>query len=143
LFDTRGEEIVSAPGLLEDYGIGLAQHDKTTLRLTGFFEMVGFHKDFSEKRKNWLLERFKKHVTKSDQVRIVQSGVGYRPCTPDQIPVIGRIPGYSNAYVASGHCRLGVTLAPATGNIIKAMIAEHSSRISSSSSWYDPGRFVK
>jgi D-amino-acid dehydrogenase len=41
--------------------------------------------------------------------------VGGRPFLPDGLPVIDRIPGRDNAYVASGHGMLGVTLAPATG----------------------------
>ena len=146
LFDTGGEEIITTPAVLEDYGMGLAQHNQTTLRLTGFFEMVGFRKDFSDSRKKWLLDRFKRHVVKSEQVKIVEEGVGFRPCTPDQMPLIGRIPRYRNVYIASGNCRLGVTLAPATAEIIRSMISV-SQRASSSLSpkqefWYEPNRFV-
>jgi D-amino-acid dehydrogenase len=41
--------------------------------------------------------------------------VGGRPFLPDGLPVIDRLPGHSNAYVATGHGMLGVTLGPATG----------------------------
>ncbi|MEV6008584.1 FAD-dependent oxidoreductase [Streptomyces sp. NPDC051976] len=41
--------------------------------------------------------------------------VGGRPFLPDGLPVIDRVPGRENAYVASGHGMLGVTLGPATG----------------------------
>lgn len=145
LFDTGGQEIITTPVVLEDYGIGLAQHDESTLRLTGFFEMVGFREDFSEKRKNWVLDRFKKHVVKSDQVKIVEEGVGFRPCTPDQLPVIGLVPGYNNVYIASGNCRLGVTLAPATADTIRSMISRDQRMDNAHSgnqpTWYEPGRF--
>ena len=146
LFDTGGRDIVTAPGLLEDYGIGLAQHNKMTLRLTGFFEMVGLQTGFSNARKKWLLDIFNKHVIKSDQVRIIEEGVGFRPCTPDQMPVIGLIPGYRNAYVASGNCRLGVTLAPATADVLRSMIRGKAQRARPSHpnqpTWYDPNRFL-
>ena len=141
LFDTDGEEIITRPSVLEDYGMGLAQHNKTTLRLTGFFEMVGFRKEFSDKRKKWILDRFERHVTKSDQVRISEEGVGFRPCTPDQMPVIGLVPGYRNVYVASGNCRLGVTLAPATAEVIRSMINGNSTPLKTEP-WYEPSRFV-
>jgi D-amino-acid dehydrogenase len=140
LFDTDGEEIITTPAVLEDYGMGLAQHNQTTLRLTGFFEMVGFRKDFSDNRKNWLLDRFRRHVIKSDQVKIVEEGVGFRPCTPDQIPVIGLVPGCQNVYVASGNCRLGVTLAPATAQAVRSMISGGS--VSKQETWYESSRFV-
>lgn len=41
--------------------------------------------------------------------------VGMRPVLPDTLPAIGRLPGCENAYVATGHQMLGMTLAPATG----------------------------
>jgi D-amino-acid dehydrogenase len=140
LFDTGGEEIITTPAVLEDYGMGLAQHNQRTLRLTGFFEMVGFQKEFSDNRKKWLLDRFRKHVVKSDRVKIVEEGVGFRPCTPDQIPVVGLVPGCQNVYVASGNCRLGVTLAPATAEVVRSMISGVS--VSKQETWYEPSRFV-
>ena len=146
VFDTSGEEIVTTPALLEDYGVGLAQHNKTTLRITGFFEMVGFRTDFSEARRKWLLDKFYRHVVKSDKAKIVEEGVGFRPCTPDQMPLIGLIPGYKNAYIASGNCRLGVTLAPASARLLVSMLNRTQQSqdhvYSSQLSWYDPNRFV-
>lgn len=41
--------------------------------------------------------------------------VGMRPLTPDGLPMLGRIPGMSNGFVATGHAMLGVTMAPITG----------------------------
>ncbi|MFF4503569.1 NAD(P)/FAD-dependent oxidoreductase [Streptomyces sp. NPDC001401] len=41
--------------------------------------------------------------------------VGGRPFLPDGLPVIDRVPGHDNAYVATGHGMLGVTLGPVTG----------------------------
>ena len=139
LFDTGGEEIITTPAVLEDYGMGLAQHNQTTLRLTGFFEMVGFQKNFSNRRKNWLLDRFRRHVVKSDRVKIVEEGVGFRPCTPDQIPIVGLVPRCQNVYIASGNCRLGVTLAPATAQIVSSMISG-SFPPSKRETWYEPSR---
>ena len=42
--------------------------------------------------------------------------VGGRPFLPDGLPVIDRIPGHDNAYAATGHGMLGITLGPATGH---------------------------
>jgi glycine/D-amino acid oxidase-like deaminating enzyme len=42
--------------------------------------------------------------------------VGGRPFLPDGLPVIDRVPGHDNAYVATGHGMLGVTLGPVTGH---------------------------
>ena len=93
-----------------------------------------------------MLDKFYRHVVKSDKAKIVEEGVGFRPCTPDQMPVIGLVPGYKNAYIASGNCRLGITLAPATARLLVSMLNRTEQSMdhiySSQSSWYDPSRFV-
>jgi glycine/D-amino acid oxidase-like deaminating enzyme len=52
--------------------------------------------------------------------------VGGRPLLPDSLPVIDRVPGHSNAFVATGHGMLGVTLAPASGHALaRYMLTGH------------------
>jgi glycine/D-amino acid oxidase-like deaminating enzyme len=48
--------------------------------------------------------------------------VGARPLLPDGLPVIDRLPNLGNAYVATGHGMLGVTLGPATGQSLAELI---------------------
>ncbi len=49
---------------------------------------------------------------------------GFRPIMEDGgQPVVGRLPGYRNAYVASGHGAIGVTVSPATGKLLAGLIA--------------------
>ena len=141
MFDTGGEKIISAPVIFEDSGIAVTQHDKNTLRLTGFFELVDFKKTFANSRKEWLFNTTKKHLTKYDKLRYVSEGVGYRPCTPDQLPVIGMVPNYENLYIAAGHCRLGVTLAAGTGNMIRSLISG-AKIVNEYWNRFDPARFA-
>ncbi|CAL9336695.1 D-amino acid dehydrogenase 1 [Streptomyces sp. enrichment culture] len=49
---------------------------------------------------------------------------GMRPMTPDGLPVIGRLHPLPNVYVASGHGMLGLTLAPATAEIVTESITK-------------------
>ncbi len=57
-----------------------------------------------------------------DRTRIQEPWAGLRPMTPDGLPVIGRIPTTANAYIATGHSTLGVTLGPATGERLAELI---------------------
>lgn len=141
LFDTGGESIVRIAALLEDYGMGVSQHNANTVRVTSFFEIVGFNDKYRESRKNWMIGLARKHLAGFSKLELSSEGVGFRPCTPDQLPVIGRVPGYENLYVASGNCRLGITLAPATANIIRSIISSSSNK---EELWknFDPGRFA-
>ncbi|WP_051324430.1 NAD(P)/FAD-dependent oxidoreductase [Candidatus Solirubrobacter pratensis] len=43
---------------------------------------------------------------------------GMRPLLPDGLPAIGPVPGHDGLHVATGHAMLGITLAPATAEIL-------------------------
>ena len=49
--------------------------------------------------------------------------MGHRPSLPDSKPVIGRSPRARNAYFAFGHGHIGLTGAPATAEIVAALVA--------------------
>jgi D-amino-acid dehydrogenase len=48
--------------------------------------------------------------------------MGVRPCTPDMLPVIGRLPGQAGAWCAFGHAHQGFTLGPTTGRLLAEMM---------------------
>ena len=54
--------------------------------------------------------------------RIDSPWVGGRPMVPDGLPLIDRLPNVDNAYVATAHAMLGVTLAPTTASALAEMI---------------------
>jgi glycine oxidase len=43
---------------------------------------------------------------------------GLRPASLDGLPVMGRLPGWSNVWVSGGHFRNGILLAPASGQLV-------------------------
>ena len=55
---------------------------------------------------------------------------GFRPCSPDGLPYIGRSLKVSNALVATGHAMMGLSLGPATGAIISSIISEKKAPVS-------------
>jgi D-amino-acid dehydrogenase len=124
IFDTGAERIISRSASLEEEDITVVQYNENVLRVAGFFEMVGFRDKFSEQSKRRLEESAMRHLKKSDRLTFkrVETGVGYMPCTPDQMPVIGKVPSYDNLFVASGNGGLGMTLAPVTADIIRGLI---------------------
>ena len=48
----------------------------------------------------------------------------YRPVTDDGLPLIGRVPGMSHAYVATGHGPWGMLNAPGTGFALAELIVD-------------------
>jgi D-amino-acid dehydrogenase len=52
-----------------------------------------------------------------------QEWMGPRPSTPDSVPYLGEVPGFTNLYVAYGHGHTGMTMGPKTGEVIATLIA--------------------
>lgn len=48
---------------------------------------------------------------------------GYRPCSADGLPYIGRIKKYNNVTIATGHSMLGLSLGAGTGKLVDEIIS--------------------
>ncbi len=59
-------------------------------------------------------------------VPFTRAWCGRRPTTPDGLPIIDRAPGFDNLFLAAGHYRNGVLLAPATGKLLSEWILTDS-----------------
>jgi glycine oxidase len=57
-------------------------------------------------------------------LRLEQTWAGLRPGTPDHLPYLGSVPGWDGLYVATGHGRKGLILAPITGDLMTRLILE-------------------
>jgi D-amino-acid dehydrogenase len=51
---------------------------------------------------------------------------GWRPMTWDGLPIISRCPGLENVIVAAGHNMLGLSMAPATGEMVAGLLSKQS-----------------
>ena len=59
---------------------------------------------------------------------IVARQACFRPVVEDGLPMIGRMPGVENAYVATGHSVWGMLNAPATGEAMAELILDGTTR---------------
>lgn len=48
---------------------------------------------------------------------------GLRPGSPDRLPIIGSVPGWEGVFLATGHYRNGILLAPITGWLVASLVA--------------------
>ncbi|HEV2097627.1 MAG TPA: FAD-dependent oxidoreductase [Stellaceae bacterium] len=71
--------------------------------------------------------------------KVVARQACYRPITRDGLPLIGRVPGIENAYVATGHSVWGILNAPATGEAMAELIADGAAHTTDLSP-FDPSR---
>jgi glycine oxidase len=81
-------------------------------------EDVGFDKATTEEAKDALHARALCMLPQLAQAEFIKHWAGLRPAAPDNVPVIARHPQLENLYLNSGHFRYGVTMAPASAQIL-------------------------
>jgi len=115
---TNRKRVIDLPSHYDDEGVTATQHDQDTLRFTSFFELVGYLPQFSRSSTAWLFKTATSHFSRPCALEVSQTGVGFRPSTPDQLPLVGRIPRCENGYVLAGATRKGMALAPVLGKLV-------------------------
>jgi D-amino-acid dehydrogenase len=68
-----------------------------------------------------------------------QDWAGMRSMSPDGLPLIGPVPGRPGLHVATAHATLGITLAPATGELLAGLLLD--GRRDPLLEAFDPARF--
>ncbi len=71
--------------------------------------------------------------------KVTREWMGYRPSTPDSLPVIGTSPRTPHVVYAFGHQHLGLTLSAITGRLVAALVGGPAPEIDLSP--YRVGRF--
>jgi glycine oxidase len=87
-------------------------------------EDVGFDKSTTADARRELQAEAASLLPQLAEMQPVQHWAGLRPGSPDNIPVIDRHPDFDNVYVNTGHFRYGVTMAPASSELLADMIED-------------------
>jgi D-amino-acid dehydrogenase len=92
------------------------------LRLAGTMELSRVAERFDGRRVEALSRAAARYLLPCFHGPRSEEWSGLRPLTSDGLPVLGRLPTRNNAYVATGHGMLGVTLGPASGHALAEAI---------------------
>jgi D-amino-acid dehydrogenase len=135
---TAPRATVRHPLYLVSSKIGITPFDGA-LRIAGTMELSGINLRLDPRRLA-ALER----AASADQPGVLDgekttSWVGMRPITPDGLPILGRLGGVENLFVATGHQMMGVTLAPATGKAMAELMLEGTTSVDLGP--FSPSRF--
>ena len=101
------------------------------LRFGGTLELAGFDHSIDRIRASSILNTIPDFVSgvESSYIKTEDVWTGYRPCTPDGLPIIGRSKLVKNLVIATGHAMIGITLGPITGKLVSDLVNNQSPEI--------------
>ena len=111
------------------------------IRFGGTMEITSTNTPPKMNRVNGILDSVKKYFPDAEIPFPGKDKIwfGFRPCSADGLPYIGRVSKYKNLVIASGHAMLGLSLGPATGKLVSEIINNESTSIDIKA--FNPDRF--
>jgi len=90
------------------------------LRVGGTLELSGLSNKIDPKRLEGIIASVPAYYRNLEVPfpRSQEVWKGYRPCTPDGLPYLGRSTKLNNLVIATGHGMMGLSLGAATGKIV-------------------------
>src|SRR5690606_20747855 len=92
-------------------------------RLGSTMEFGGHDTRLNRRRLDAIRAGARRYLREAEGPEVVEEWYGWRPMTPDDLPLIGRAPGIDNLVVASGHGMLGVSMSATTGLLVAEILA--------------------
>ncbi len=102
-------------------------------------EEVGFDSRVTAGGLRYILNLATTAIPSLENSNINWTIAGLRPSTPDELPIIGSLPGFDDLIIASGHHRSGINLSPVTGKLIADLIIGNPSPLIKH---FSPTRFL-
>lgn len=95
-----------------------------SLRFAGTMEVGGLNLSINPARVRGIIKSVSSYFPRFSEQDFdgIQPWVGLRPVSPDGIPYLGKVSGYSNLIVATGHAMMGLSLAPVSGRLVTDLL---------------------
>lgn len=133
--------MMNHPAVLVEGRIALTPMDGNKMRFGGTMEITSTNTPPKLNRVKGIVEAVKKYFPTFDipMPSIEDVWFGYRPCSADGLPYVGRTKKCTNLIMATGHAMVGMSLGAATGKIVSEIIQEQKPSIDIAI--YNPERF--
>ena len=115
----------SIPLALDDHKIA-ATPMGDYFRYSSTLELAGFDDGVNGRRLQATREGIKSYLNQMDELEELEIWRGYRPTSPDSLPLIGRSQKIKNLIVATGHGMLGITHGPFSGDLVCQLIMKQA-----------------
>ena len=103
-------------------------------------ELVGWDPAINPRIVHRMLERARQFVPAIADVSLLRTWTGFRPATPDKLPLIGAWADVPGLWIAAGHEGLGITTATGTARLLADLLARRAPAIDATP--YAPARVL-
>lgn len=112
------------PMILAEGRVAITPMDGNKIRFGGTMEVVPTTAKPQYHRIEGVLKAVKDFLPEFDIAKPLEEDIwyGYRPCSADGLPYIGKIKKYNNVVIATGHSMMGLSLGPGTGKLVSQLI---------------------
>jgi D-amino-acid dehydrogenase len=119
------------PAILVEGRAAITPMDGNKIRFGGTMEVVSTRTPPRYQRVKGILQAVKRFFPDFDVEMPSPEKIwyGYRPCSADGLPFIGKIKKYHNVVIATGHSMLGLSLGAGTGKLVSELVSEQPSSI--------------
>ena len=132
---------IKQPIILSEARVALTPMAENKIRFGGTMEITSTNTPPRMNRVRGIIESVKKYFPDVEIPFPEKDKIwfGFRPCSADGLPYIGKVNKYNNLVIASGHAMLGLSLGPATGKLVSEIITEETTSIDIKA--FNPDRF--
>ena len=136
---SRPKMNIRQPLILEEHHVAVSPLSNA-LRITGALELSGLDLTINPDRVRGIHRSASRYLPLIEPLNPSEIWRGLRPCTPDGLPLVGRLQSLNNVIVAGGHDTKGMTLGPVTGQYVTRLLAgqafsDFEQRLSPSRFW--------
>ena len=128
----------AVPMIFEEHRVAVTPF-QSGYRLGSTMEFAGYDSTIRPERIELLKSAARLYLHEPLAEPVQEEWFGWRPMTPDSLPIIGASPALRNVWIAAGHNMLGLSMAPATGRLVAELINGDASHIDPRP--YSPTRF--
>ena len=132
---------INYPSVLVEGRVALTPMDGNKIRFGGTMEITSTQTPPRMSRVMGVLQAVERYYPefKVPMPTMEKIWYGYRPCSADGLPYIGRTKQWKNVVMATGHAMVGLSLGAGTGKLVSEILNEE--KCSMNIAPFDPNRF--
>lgn len=136
----RPETITDKNILRLGTSLSIEQTESGGMIIGGTREFAGYEKENTFEAIELMMQRAARFFPALKDVSVIRFFSGFRPYTPDGIPLLGEVGTLKGFYMAAGHEGDGIALSPITGKLIAEQIV--CGKTSYNIDAFSPNRFL-